>query len=65
MNKTLHKTLSKTSPKFYSSRLESSNHDEMLTEMVHSMKNYLDEAAKDILHPRPQAILQLLKKAGI
>lgn len=65
MNKTLHKTLNKTSPKFYSARLESSNNDEMLTELVLSMKGYLNEAARDILHPRPEAILQLLKKAGI
>ncbi len=65
MNKTLHKTLSKTSPQFYSANLKPSNSDEILLEVMQSMKGYLEQAAKDTLHPRPQAILQLLKKAGI
>jgi hypothetical protein len=65
MSKILHKTICKKSPQFYSSRLQSGKSDEFLTDLVQSMKGYLDEAAKDTLHPRPQAILQLLKKAGI
>ena len=65
MNKTLHKANNKKSLKLHSSDLHSVSDDEQLTDLMDSMKGYLDEAARDTLHPRPQAVLQLLRKAGI
>ncbi len=65
MNKTLHKTSNKKSLKFYTAQLRDFNGHEQLTDLLDSMGAYLNEAAKDTLHPRPQAILQLLRKAGV
>jgi hypothetical protein len=65
MNKTLHKTNNKKSLKFHSSFLHPANDDEQLAELMPSMKGYLDEAARDTISPRPQAVSQLLRKAGV
>jgi len=36
---------------------------EELIRLSQEMKNFLTEAAKDLLQPRPEAIAQLLKKS--
>jgi hypothetical protein len=36
---------------------------ESLTDLMNEMQGTLEDAAKDLLQPRPEAIAQLLKKA--
>jgi len=65
MNKTLHKANKKNS-KICSTFLPPIYGGEVaLSDMEHSMEQYLQNAAKDTLHPRPEAVLELLRKAGI
>lgn len=42
--------------------VESEQRNEQLTELMQEMKNVWQEAAGDLLQPRPEAVAQLLKK---
>lgn len=42
--------------------MESEQRNEQLTELMQEMKNVWQEAAGDLLQPRPEAVAQLLKK---
>lgn len=61
MNRTLLKkpTIDKKKP---AGMVEKENSSEQLTELMQEMKNVWQEAANDLLQPRPEAVAQLLKK---
>jgi hypothetical protein len=62
MNKTLQKKLTKTTSKKPAVVVESEKNSEELIDLMQDMKNVWQEAAKDLMQPRPEAVAQLLKK---
>jgi hypothetical protein len=64
MHKTLHKQLTKISftPSTTAS-LKLPHYDASLIALVQEMKSYLQDAAQDLMQPRPQAVDMLLKRA--
>lgn len=62
MNKTLHKKLTEKHTQHHTQAIVYANGDSMPTVFMHEMR-ILQEAAKDLLQPRPEAIAKLLKMA--
>ena len=62
MNKTLQENITKTTPKKSAVVVESEKSSEELFDLMQDMKGIWQEAASDLLQPRPEAVAQLLKK---
>lgn len=62
MNKTLHKNLSKTTSKKTAVVVENEKNSEELIDLMKDMKHVWQEAADDLMQPRPEAVAQLLNK---
>lgn len=62
MNKTLHSKSLVSNKSKVEDTVESEQRNEQLTELMQEMKNVWQEAAGDLLQPRPEAVSQLLKK---
>lgn len=64
MNKTLHKTFSKHSANISTLSTDTAQHNEDLTELTCKMRGILQQAANDLIQPRPEIVENLLKKLG-
>jgi hypothetical protein len=62
MNKTLQKNHTKATSKKTPVVVEHENKSEELIDLMQEMKGAWQEAAGDLLQPRPEAVAQLLKK---
>jgi len=63
MNKTLLKTFNPFTPERSGDMLHTSE-NKALTELMNEMKNFWQDAARDLLQPRQEAIVQLLRKSN-
>ena len=62
MNKTLQKNLTKSTSKKPAVFVESEKNSEELIDLMKEMKHIWQDAAEDLMQPRPEAVAQLLKK---
>lgn len=62
MNKTLQKNLTKTTSKKPAVLVDSEKNSEELIDLMKEMKHIWQDAAEDLMQPRPEAVAQLLKK---
>lgn len=62
MHKTLHKTFSKNNTTTASLNMGQVSDAADVTELTHSMRGFLQQAAADVLQPRAEMIKDLLKK---
>jgi hypothetical protein len=62
MNKTLQKNLTKSTSKKPAVFVESEKNSEELIDLMKEMKHMWQQAAEDLMQPRPEAVAQLLKK---
>jgi len=63
MNKTLLKTFNPFTPGRPGDMLHTME-NKALTELMNDMKGFWQEAARDLLQPRPEAVAQLLRKSN-
>lgn len=63
MEKTLLQSFSETAEANQKVPVTSVDENKALSELMQEMKSHLDDAAKDVLQPRPEAVAKLLKKA--
>jgi uncharacterized protein (UPF0335 family) len=62
MNKTLRKKLTVSKEQMPAVMMEKEHSSEQLMELMQDMKGVWQDAAGDLLQPRPEAVAQLLKK---
>lgn len=62
MNKTLQKNHTKATSKKTEVVVERENKSEELIDLMQEMKGAWQEAAQDVLQPRPETVASLLKK---
>lgn len=62
MSKTLHKKSNSSNHKKTAEDVNKENSSEQLIDLMQEMKGAWQEAANDLLQPRPEAVAQLLKK---
>ena len=62
MNKTLHKTFSKHNANIHTLSTDAAHCNEDLTELTGKMRGIIQQAADDLIQPRPELVENLLKK---
>jgi hypothetical protein len=62
MSKTLHTKSTETPNNTKAAAVKTDNNGDQLVNLMQEMKGAWNEAAGDLLQPRPEAVAQLLKK---